>query len=225
MFNNFSLDSKELNSLVQSTYGNRSDDNVEDILINGPLKFVRCYEEALKQDIFGAYLIITENQYILAKCCDDGKQGHLLSVTKAFLEMEGKNNDVSIIEASRIYPKYSRNFLIFDIEIKKTERSRRSEKTFRTTLNYGSISSEEYEVFKMFYDEYREVLKNCDFTYSIFERMTGMLLPIKNIDHLNRFLCSISDNSIEPPKLENEEKILGIPLSKQKGSQVLKKAL
>ena len=215
MFKDFTLDSKETNSLVQSTYGTRSSDNIEDIIIKGPLKYARCYEEALQKNVFGAFLIITGKQYIFAKCCDDGVQGHLLSVTKTFLELEGKNNDVSIIEASRIYPKYSKKFLIFDLELKKDQFRRRIEKVFRTTLNHSTISKEEFELFKMFYDEYKEVINKSGFNYSVWDKETGKNFTFKNIDQLCNYLYAISDEVVKPNELENGEKIVGIPLYSQ----------
>ena len=222
MFNDFTLDGKETNNLVRSSFGTRSKDNLEDVIIDGPLKLARCFEEALHKDIFGAYLIITGHQYIFAKCCDDGVQGHLLSVTKAFLELEGKNNDVSIIEASRIKPKYSKNFLIVDLEIKKDESHRKTEKMFRTTLNHSSISKEEFELFKMFYDEYKIVFDRSDFKYSIWNKETGKIIEFKNIDKLYKFLDAISSELVKPSELENGEKIVGIPLNLQKDNKEMK---
>ena len=225
MLNNFTLDSYELNSLVRSSYGSRSDDHIEDTIINGPLAFARCYEEAMHKDEFGAYLIITGNQYIFAKNCDDGVQGHMLSITKTFLELEGKNSDISILEAARINPKYDKNFLIFSFEIKKDKINRRTEKMIRTTLNHSKISKEEYELFHMFYEEYKDAIKYASFDYNVWNKEVGKYVKIKNLDKLDQFLSTIVDENTHPYELENGEKIVGIPLKRQESNNVLKKML
>lgn len=208
---NISLDSYQTNNLVKSSFGSKSENHIEDNLINNHLEFARCYQEALKKDEFGAFLIITGNQYVFAKCYDDGEQGHLISITKAFLEIEGKNSDISVLEASKIYNNYQKKFLIFDFEIKKDELTRKRDKYIRTNLNHF-ISPEEYQLFRRFFDEYNEVISRCDFDYSIWDNYSGKMLSIKTIYQLNNFLNNIVNENIKPNILENGEKIIGIPL-------------
>ena len=159
------LDNYELYEMMTYAYGNHSDDKVEDNLFNGPLGFARFYQDAFTQKNSMAYLILTGKQYIFARNCGEGKQGHILSITKAFLEMEGKNPDITLVGASKIYHRYDKNHLIFSIEIRKDEARRRYEQVMRATISKGVISPEEYRSFKAFYDEYREVLKKSNLTY------------------------------------------------------------
>lgn len=218
---NISLDSYQTNNLVKSSFGTKTNDHLEDNIINGPLSFARCYEEALQKKEFGAFLIITGNQYIFAKCYDDGDQGHMISVTKAFLELEGKNTDISVLEASRIYSSYAKKFLILELEIRKDEMSRKRDKYIRANLNQSNLSPEEYQSFKRFFEEYQDVISKCGFNYSIFDKKSGKILPIKNIFHLNTLLESVVDENTKAPNLENSEKIVGIPTNNQESNKML----
>lgn len=218
---NITLDSYQTNNLVKSSFGTRSKDHIEDNLIKNNLEFVRCYQEALRKDEFGAFLIITGNQYLFAKCCDDGEQSHLLSITKAFLELEGKNSDISVLEASKLYKEYLKNYLIFDFEIRKDEITRKRDKFIRTNLNHPSISQEEYKLFKMFFDEYNEVISRCDFDYSIWDKSSGKILPVRSIYQLESLLKNLVDENTKPNRLENGEKIIGIPLKGEETNKML----
>ena len=218
---NITLDSYQTNNLVKSSFGTKSDDRLEDNIIHNYLEFVRCYQEALKKDEFGAFLIITGNQYVFAKCCDDGEQSHLLSITKAFLELEGKDSNVSVLEASKLYKDYLKKYLIFDFEIKKDEISRKRDKFIRTNLNQSTISKEEYQLFKMFFDEYNEVISRCDFDYSVWDKTTGRIISVGSIYQLEELLRNITDEKTKPNTLENGEKIIGIPLKKEENGKML----
>lgn len=218
---NITLDSYQTNNLVKTSFGTRTNDNLEDNIINGHLSFVRCYEEALRKEEFGAFVIITGNQYIFAKCYDDGEQGHMISVTKAFLELEGKNSDISVLQASKIYSNYAKKFLILELEMRKDEINRRREKIIRANLNQPTISNEEYESFKRFFEEYNEVISKCGFSYSIWDKESGKILPVKNIYHLDELLKSVVDSNTKPNELENGEKIVGVPTNNQNSNKML----
>ncbi len=204
------LDDYELNSLLHSSYGSKSDEKVEDNLIKTPLEFARFYTESLNSPESGAYLIITDNQYVFAKNCEDGKQGHMLSITKAFLEMQGKDSNIKILEAARIYSEYDKNFLIFSFEIRKDPIHKKLEKVIRTTINLDSITPKEYSSFKSFYDTYKDVITKCGFSFNIWSSSLRKYVPVKNIDNLNNFLTTIVDENHKSYKLHNEEKIIGV---------------
>ena len=157
-----------------------------------------------------AYLILTGNQYIFARNHDNGKQGHILSITKAFLEVEGKNPDISLVQASKIFSKYDKNFLIFSIEIRKDEEKRRYEQLVRAMTRSGSISPEEYNSFKFFYDTYKDVFKKSKFSFNFWNSKVGKYIQIKNIEKLNDYLFSIIDEKKRPFDLGVEEKIIGV---------------
>lgn len=222
---NFNLDSYETNNLVKSSFGNRSDDHIDDILIKNRFDFLRCYEDALNKDEYGLFLIITGKQYIFARCCDEGVQGHMLSVAKTFLELDGKDSDISIIESTKIYNEYEKKFLVFELEIKKEPIGRHREKYFRGNLNQENISIEEYQLFKKFLDEYKNVIDNCGFDYSIWDKVSGKILPIRDINHLDILLNSVVDENTKPPMLENDEKMVGITLENEKNKHVSRKML
>lgn len=204
------IDSYELNKLMHESFGDKSEEKVEDNLFTGPLDFARFYTEAFNKKEQMAYLILTGNQYIFARNHDNGKQGHILSVTKAFLEVEGKNTDISLMEASKIFSRYDKNFLIFDIEIRKDERKRRYEQLVRAMTRTGSISPEEYNSFKVFYDTYRDVFKRSNISFNFWNSKESKYIPIKNIDKLNNYLFTIIDEKKRPFDLGVEEKIIGV---------------
>lgn len=222
---NITLDSYETNNLVKSSFGNRSDDHIEDNLIKNRFDFLRCYEDALNKSEYGAYLIITGRQYVFARCCDNGVQGHMLSITKAFLELDGKNSDISIIESFKIYNEYAKKFLVFELEIKKEPIGRHRDKFFRCNLNHETISIEEYQLFKKFLDEYKDVIDNCNFVFSIWDKISGRILPIRDLNHLDMLLNGIVDEKTKSPKLESDEKMIGIQLEKEENKLVLRKML
>lgn len=202
------LDSYELNRLMHDSFGDKSDEKVQDNLFTGPLDFARFYTEAFQKDEQMAYLILTGNQYVFARNHDNGRQGHILSITKAFLEMEGKNPDVTLLQASRLYSKYDKNFLIFSIEIRKCDR--KYEQLMRAMTRSGTISPEEYNSFKVFYDTYRDALKKSNLSFNLWNSKVGKYIPIKNIDKLNDYLFTMIDVSAEPFDLGVEEKIIGV---------------
>ena len=202
------LDSYELNRLMHDSFGDKSDEKVQDNLFTGPLDFARFYTEAFQKDEQMAYLILTGNQYVFARNHDNGRQGHILSITKAFLEMEGKNPDVTLLQASRLYSKYDKNFLIFSIEIRKGDR--KYEQLMRAMTRSGTISPEEYNSFKVFYDTYRDALKKSNLSFNLWNSKVGKYIPIKNIDKLNDYLFTMIDVSAEPFDLGVEEKIIGV---------------
>lgn len=202
------LDSYELNRLMHDSFGDKSDEKVQDNLFTGPLDFARFYTEAFQKDEQMAYLILTGNQYVFARNHDNGRQGHILSITKAFLEMEGKNPDVTLLQASRLYSKYDKNFLIFSIEIRKGDR--KYEQLMRAMTRSGTISPEEYNSFKVFYDTYRDALKKSNLSFNLWNSKVGKYIPIKNIDKLNDYLFTMIDVSAKPFDLGVEEKIIGV---------------
>ena len=173
---NITLDSCEANNLVNSAFGNKSNDHIEDNLIKNRFDFVRCYEDALNKMEYGAFLIITGKQYVFARCCDEGEQSHMLSVTKAFLELDGKDSNISVTQSTNIYKEYVKKFLVFELEIKKDPIGRGRDKFFRANLNHENISIEEYQLFKKFYDEYKDVIDRCNFDFSIWDKKTGRIL-------------------------------------------------
>ena len=204
------IDSYELNKLMHESYGDKSEEKVEDNLFTGPLDFARFYTEAFQKDEQMAYLILTGKQYIFARNHDNGRQGHILSITKAFLEMEEKNPDISLLQASKIYSKYDKNFLIFSIEIRKDYGKRKYEQLVRAMTRSGSISPEEYNSFKYFYDIYNDVFKKTNLSFNFWNSKVGKYIPIKNIDKLNDYLFSIIDEKAKPFDLGVEEKIIGV---------------
>ena len=218
---NVSLDSYETNNLIKTSFGSKSDEHIEDNLVNNRFDFVRCYDKALQKDEFGAFLILTGKQYIFAKCYDDGEQGHMISVAKTFLELEDKNSDISVIKSSDIYREYAKKFLILEFEIKKDEVSRKRDKIIRLDLNHNKISNEEYESFKLFFDEYSDVISKCNFDFSIWDRLSGKILPIKTIYQLDEFLKNNIDENTKAPQLEKGEKIVGIPINNQNFNKML----
>ena len=219
---NISLDSYETNNLVKSSFGTKSNDHIEDNLIKSRFDFLRCYEEALRKDEYGFFLIITGKQYIFSRCYDEGEQGHMLSVAKTFLELDGKDSDISVIQSSKIYNEYVKKFLVFELEIKTQPVGRKRDKYFRGNINRETISNEEYQLFKKFLDEYENVIDKCKFEYSIWDKISGKIMPIENFIHFDMFLSSIVNENTKPQELENEEKIVGITLEKDENKQVLR---
>lgn len=219
---NITLDSYEKNNLVKSSFGTRSNDHIEDNLVKNRFDFLRCYKDALNKDEYGFFLIITGKQYVFARCYDDGEQGHMISVSKAFLELDGKNSDISVIESSKIYNEYEKKFLVFELEIKKEQIGRHREKFFRGNLNHEKISREEYQLFKKFVDEFKVVIDNSDFKYSIWDKFSGKIMPIRDIDHLDKLLNSIVDENTKPQELENGEKIVGVSLENDENKHVFR---
>ncbi len=215
------LDGYELNSLLRSSYGSESDDKVEDNLINTPLQFARFYTEALNNPESGAYLIITDNQYVFAKNCDDGKQGHMLSITKAFLEMQGRDSNIKVLEAARIYNEFDKNFLIFSFEIRKDPIHKKIEKVMRTMINKSFITPKEYISFKTFCDTYKDVITKCGFTFSIWSNTTRKYVPIKNISQLDAYLTTIVDENSKSYKLKDEERIVGVSTNSSNNKIIL----
>ena len=220
-FKNISLDSYEANNLVKTSFGTKSDEHIEDNIIKNKYEFVRCYQEALQRQEYGAFLIITGKQYIFAKCYDDGNQGHLLSLTKTFLELEGKESDLTPIQAGNIYKNYGDRFLIFEIDIKKDEMTRKRDMLVRTILNHPTISKEEYQAFKMFLDEYGEVFSRCNFEYSFWDKPKGKLMPVKDLKQIEEFLRNAVDENTKPNTLENGEKIVGVPIKNENKEKIL----
>ena len=182
-------------------------------IIKDSYDFLKQLKET--QEHLGACLIITGKQYVFIKYPIDEEQGKTLAVLRTILEMEGKNSDISSIDASKIYSEYDDKFLMFEIEINKDE------KTFKAIMNYNGISKEELELFKMFYDEYREVLKKCNLTYSIHEKTADRIVPIIGIDRLLKYITAAYNASVEPPELKNGEKILGVPLNIMDKKQII----
>lgn len=220
-FKNISLDSYEANNLVKTSFGTKSDEHIEDNIIKNKYEFVRCYQEALQRQEYGAFLIITGKQYIFAKCFDDGNQGHMLSLTKTFLELEGKESDLTPIQANNIYRNYGDKFLIFEIDIKKDEMTRKRDMLVRTILNQPTISKEEYQAFKMFYDEYGEVFSRGKFEYSFWDKPKGKIIPVKSLKQIEELLRNAVDENTKPNTLENGEKIVGVSIKSEEQEKIL----
>ena len=136
-------------------------------------------------------------------------------------ELEGKNSDISVLEASRLYTEYAKRFLILELEMRNEGFLKKRDKTIRANLNQPTISPEEYQSFKNFYNEYKYVLSKCRFDYSIFDKKSGRILPIKNIFYLKSLLKKLIDVNTKPNELENGEKIVGIPTKDQDYKKML----
>lgn len=203
------LDDYELNMLMHESFGTRHDSSLEDTLINNQYEFIRFYEEGLKYQNNGAYLIITDKQFIFSKNGEDGKQGHMLSIVKTFLELQGKKNDVTLLESSRMYPEYDKNYLIFSFEVEKDQKSRSLEKRMRTQIN-RPLSPKEYLSFKTFYDIYGQIIDKCGFEFNIWDTKTHKYVPIKSIHKLLDYLSLNVDEEVKTPTLKGGEKILGV---------------
>ena len=164
------------------------------------------------QDRNNAFLIITDKQYIIgynqnygegihnhafARCMKDLKGGGtILQKEEKELTSECINNYLT----GRLTYEDNRKYILFNLT------------TGDKTIKNKNISPKQYEVFKMFYDDYNERIKNSsievDFHYALNNRSIGH--TSNNLDELLILLEGLIDNSLDN---EKEEIIIGKPLN------------
>lgn len=172
-----------------------------------------------KEDNNGAFLIITDNQYIIGYNSDYGKGSHKSSLARAYKEING-GGKIQSTEKEELIKNCSNDFITARITYDKEG----SYILFNLTegekfISNKKISNSQLEVFKMFYEDYNEILKSIpieiNFHYELNGKSAGH--TTNNLDEILLYLNKFVDNEKEEiidkkiigkRKIDNNKKLI-----------------
>lgn len=151
---------------------------------------------------FGAFLVITDKQYVLGYNAGFGVGTHVASFARTFIDLKGGGRIANDLEALRIAKKCNNEYITARIMYECV-----GEDEFRNPIYAGSISftletlpisKGQFDVFKKFYEDYNKeielVVKKCSINnfcvwYSYKDENKELCIDqASNLDNLYNFL-------------------------------------
>lgn len=209
------LNSYDQYKLTNEAYG-IDEDNLTDSyrIMTTPEDFIGFFKRKGDGSDNGAILILTGKQYIFRINGKNGRQGHIFSFAKSYLEMEGKQSELTLAEASRITINRENNYINFTIEAETSDNGYLYKNIF-ANIPLKGISREEFESFKIFYNTFKEVIEKAHFNFDV--RVRGEIIHIDGIDGLYHYLESIINDKKASFEYKDGEKIIGVSNGISKG--------
>lgn len=188
---------------------------LDKMIMSGEMDFYRFIENGKKYDANGAFLVITEQQYIIGINAWDGAGSHNYSHARVNLELKNRHPEtLTLLQIAQEALELEENFIVIDFENETSERNQRI-KEIRVSLPRNTITPLELKTFENFYYEYNEAIRNEEFIISCRiknseEKYKWILL--NDIDDLLLFMKNNTNENLIVHKIQNEE-IIGIPNS------------
>ena len=160
----------------------------------------------------GAIAIFTGKQFIFRKNDGNGLYGHIPSLARTYLAMRDMYpTNVSYDDVTRIVNAANGQYISMMFEV---ETSITNDTYYGIRISIKEpLSKEEFVSFKMFYDEFNDVIRKYPFRVSVtcYPANGGYktLNDVTNLDELYSYLESIVDEKVKPFIDSRGEKLLG----------------
>lgn len=182
------------------------------MLISGEMDFYKFIQNGKKYDSNGAFLIITEQQYIIGINAWDGAGSHNYSHARVNLELNNHHPEtLTLTQIAQEAIDLEKNFIVIDFEY-ATRQYEQTIKEIRVYLPRKKISQFELQSFENFYNEYQEAIKFGEFPVSYrIKNSEGKneWYLLNDIDELLTFFKNNVDEVITEKQATNES-IIGI---------------
>lgn len=182
---------------------------------------------------FGAFLVLTNKQYVLGYNAGFGVGTHISSFARTFNDLNGLGNINNDLEAIRISEKCQKNYITARITYECVGENENRGLLYLGSINFSikslPISRNQFEVFKKFYEDYNQeielAVKKCSldnfcvwFTYKK-ENGKQVINKSGSLDNLYDFLeKNIDYNKV----IEDEgEVLIGVGI----GDEFIKRSL
>lgn len=162
----------------------------------------------------GACVVFTGKQFVFLKNNNNGRSGHLGCFARIFVTMEGKDIPLAIGlgKASSIVAPLEKKYLTMTFEADQTK-PREFYHSIRFYIN-GTISQEEFNSFKCFYDKFADIIGEFPFTFFVYDYSVNKSNQnFTNMEQLLTFLESRIDPNKKAFVNPNGEKNVGCPTS------------
>lgn len=178
------------------------------------------YAERFKEEIkdYGAFIVITNRQYIIGYNASFGEGTHLSSFARVMKDISGGGIIINSEEANHLTNECTKNFLTGRVMYERCESFGRPKCSGHISFNLvgKTITQEQLQVFEKFKEDYgleiqRIIRKYGQEKFKIiitYKNEEGILdsLITDNLDDLYNLLL----NCIEDKQLDIEERIIGI---------------
>ena len=208
--------------LTKSAYpsNNTRKYSIKDLIMNSPNDLYRYTSNASRFPDNGAFLLITENQFIIGINGDDGLQAHVYSYATSYLELTNSSYQPYDLKKACEYTRFIKDtFITGNIvaELDTTSHYLNQVLRIRMHLPRKNISKNEFITFENLYNSFGEVLQNCKFQYNLFISETHEVIRFEHLIELYNFFESRIDENLIIPKLKDksgndmDEIIIGYP--------------
>ena len=159
---------------------------------------------------FGAFLVLTNRQYVLGYNAGFGVGTHIASFARTFNDLKGRGRIDNDLEAIRLSEKCQKEYITARITYECIGENDNRIPNYSGSINFSiknlPISQSQFDVFKMFYEKYNKeielVVKKCSidnfcvwFTYQNEKGKQG-INKSANLDNLYQFLEKYIDNNM-----------------------------
>lgn len=156
---------------------------------------IRSIENRREEKELGALLVITDKQWILTYNGNYGSGSHNTAMARVYADMTDKAK-LNYIDVKTYFHKLEERFLHAKMYIEKYTPTSKVTNILSFSFNRStkSITQNEYEGFRRFYDEYAELikLKNFDVSFmgktmdidTVKERLESMIDPYLDLSNL-----------------------------------------
>ena len=191
--------------------------------------FLEFIYNALKNnensDDYGAFLVITNNQYIIGYNSELGRGTHISSFARTMKNLNGGGRIDRDSDALKLNRECRNNFLTARVLYECNSQTENGRNMYSGCIDFSlgtqMITKDQFEVFKKFYEDYNKeieiVIKKCSLknfcVWLSYRDENGKLCVDKsgNLDNLYKYLENHIDENKE---LEDDKIILGVEVPK-----------
>ena len=208
---------------IENAYGARKSGNTTEYnfniydMINDFSFYDLIYRTKATQCDYGAFLVITDKQYILGYNADYGRGSHQQALARCMAEIDGGKN-ISIYKDSVYYAdKCIQTFLTARILYTYVGENENFQPTFNGNIIFllddKKITPEQMKCFEKFYEDYgNEIARTCN-SYSMMvsfsyydEEGNRKSNYSRNLDNIYEYLKTVVSDKI--PKVSDEDEII-----------------
>lgn len=184
------------------------------------------YAERFKEEIkdYGAFIVITNKQYIIGYNASFGEGTHLSSFARVMKDIKGGGNIINSEEANHLTNECMNNFLTGRIMYERCESAGRPKCAGHISFNLinKTITKEQLDTFEKFKEDYGLEIKRIVRKYGIdkfkiiitYKTQEGLLNSITT-DNLDE-VYNILQNYVSQDKIVDiDESIIGVPNNSQ----------
>lgn len=180
---------------------------LSEMIMSDEMDFYRFITNGKKYDTNGAFLVITEQQYIIGINAWDGAGSHNYSHARVNLALKNRNPEaLTLQQIAEEALELEKNFIVIDFEDEISENNQPI-KDMRVSLPRKKITPFEFQTFISFYQDYNEAIKAGNFPISCKiknNENSYEWIFLNNIDELLIFLKNNIDENINIKQIENE---------------------
>lgn len=180
---------------------------LNEMLMSDEMDFYKFMSNGKKYDTNGAFLVITEQQYVIGINAWDGAGSHNYSHARVNIALKNRHPEtLSLQQISEEALELEENYIVIDFE-DETSETNQSIKDMRVSLPRNKITQFEFQTFLNFYEDYSEAIKEGNFPVNCKiknDNGTYEWIFLRNIDELLIFLKNNIDENIYIHKIENE---------------------